>query len=81
MPRKLLVGGSKLYLTLFFLTFLAALMLPRTARGQGLEVSGGWVHVTQDFGTDGFQCWSRMVVHQTSDHGSGVRLRLGYIFA
>jgi hypothetical protein len=36
------------------LTLLAALMLPRTARGQGLEVSGGWAHVTQDFGTDGF---------------------------
>jgi len=54
MPRTILVGASKLYLTLFLLTLLAALMLPRTARGQGLEVSGGWAHVTQDFGTDGF---------------------------
>jgi long-subunit fatty acid transport protein len=54
MPRTPLVGASRLYLTLFLLTFLAALMLPRTARGQGLEVSGGWAHVTQDFGTDGF---------------------------
>src|SRR5690349_3058725 len=53
MHRALLVGAPKLYLTLFLLTFLAALMLPRTTRGQGLEVSGGWAHVTQDFGTDG----------------------------
>jgi opacity protein-like surface antigen len=29
-------------------------MLPGTAQGQGLELGGGWAHVTSDFGTDGF---------------------------
>jgi hypothetical protein len=37
-----------------WLTLLMAFMLPQTARGQGLEVGGGWSHVTGDFGTDGF---------------------------
>jgi opacity protein-like surface antigen len=38
----------------FFLVFVALPVLPKVARGQGLEVSGGWAHVTGDFGTDGF---------------------------
>jgi opacity protein-like surface antigen len=38
----------------FLLTFLGAIMLPPNARGQGLELHGGWAHVTGDFGTDGF---------------------------
>ena len=45
---------SKVYSILIWLTLLAAFMLPQTARGQGLEVGGGWSHVTGDFGTDGF---------------------------
>jgi hypothetical protein len=32
----------------------ALLLSVHTARGQGLEVGGGWSHVTGDFGTDGF---------------------------
>jgi long-subunit fatty acid transport protein len=75
MPRTILVGASKLYLTLFLLTLLAALMLPRTARGQGLEVSGGWVHVTQDFGTDGFNVgaawWFTKRVTMAAEYDSG----------
>jgi long-subunit fatty acid transport protein len=42
------------YLILFLLTSLAEVMLPQTARGQGLEVHGGWAHVNGDFGTNGF---------------------------
>jgi len=34
--------------------FLLILLLPHSARGQGLEVSGGWAHITQESGTDGF---------------------------
>ena len=34
--------------------FLLILLLPHTARGQGLEVNGGWAHITQESGTDGF---------------------------
>jgi opacity protein-like surface antigen len=37
------------------LALLAALLtFPASARAQGLELSGGWAHVTGDFGTDGF---------------------------
>ena len=48
------LGPSKLWLILFVLTFLANLMLSKGTYGQGLELSGGWAHVTGDFGTDGF---------------------------
>jgi len=41
-------------LLLFLLTFLVAVVQAPTANGQGLEVHGGWDHVTGDFGTDGF---------------------------
>jgi opacity protein-like surface antigen len=37
-----------------FALFLPILLLPHTARGQGLEVNGGWAHITQESGTDGF---------------------------
>jgi len=47
-------SSCRLYLCMFLLTFLAAMVLPPTARGQGLEVHGGWAHITGDFGTDGF---------------------------
>jgi hypothetical protein len=29
-------------------------IVPNKASGQGLEITGGWAHVTKDFGTDGF---------------------------
>jgi hypothetical protein len=32
----------------------AMFSLPQRISAQGLELSGGWAHVTQDFGTDGF---------------------------
>ena len=54
LARTLLRCSCKLPLMLFFLTFLGAVLLPQTANGQGLEMHGGWVHVTQDSGTDGF---------------------------
>jgi opacity protein-like surface antigen len=43
----------KLCLT-FCILSLTILMLPHTTRGQGLELNGGWAHVTGNFGTDGF---------------------------
>src|SRR4030095_1970332 len=48
--RNVLPGLCRLGLTLFLLP----LLLPHTARGQGLEVNGGWAHITQESGTDGF---------------------------
>ena len=55
LARTLLRGSCKLFLILlFWLTFIAAFMLPETARGQGLELHGGWAHVTGNFGTDGY---------------------------
>lgn len=52
--RTLAPGSCRLFLFLFLLTFFGAVGLPQTASGQGLEVHGGWAHVTGDFGTDGF---------------------------
>jgi len=56
LARTVLPCSCKLFLILFLflLTFLATMMLPPTARAQGLELHGGWAHVTGDFGTDGF---------------------------
>src|SRR5215831_13692776 len=48
--RNALPGLYKLGSTLFLLI----LSLPHTVRGQGLEVSGGWAHITRESGTDGF---------------------------
>jgi hypothetical protein len=45
--------ACKLCLILLLLTFLATLILSQTAHGQGLELHGGWAHVTGDSGTDG----------------------------
>lgn len=52
-PRVRWFGFLKpaLVLVLFFVAILA---LPGNVNAQGLEVSGGWAHVTGDFGTDGF---------------------------
>ena len=52
--RTPLPGPWKLPSIMFLLTFLAALMPAQAARAQGLEVGGGWAHVTGDSGTDGF---------------------------
>jgi hypothetical protein len=53
LARNTLRGSYRLVLT-SFLMMLVTSMLPPTAKGQGLEMSGGWAHVTGDFGTDGF---------------------------
>jgi hypothetical protein len=59
---------------LIWLTLLAAFMLPQTARGQGLEVGGGWSHVTGDFGTNGFNVgaawWFTKRVTMAADYDS-----------
>ena len=52
--RGLLPLVSKLGLIFFLLIFLAVFTLPAVARAQGLEVGGGYSHLTGDFGTDGF---------------------------
>ena len=53
--RKGLTGQAKLRLILFtFLAFVVTPMLSGTALGQGLELNGGWSHITGNFGTDGF---------------------------
>lgn len=41
-------------LTMLCMFLAAVAMPPQESRGQGLEVGGGWSHVTGDFGTDGF---------------------------
>jgi PEGA domain/Outer membrane protein beta-barrel domain len=54
LARNTLRGSYRLGLTSFLMMFVVTSMLPPTAKGQGLEMSGGWAHVTGDFGTDGF---------------------------
>lgn len=42
-------------LGMVFLALIAGLVVfPNTAMAQGLEIGGGWSHVTGDFGTNGF---------------------------
>jgi hypothetical protein len=69
-PTRLL----KLLLISFLLPFLTALALPKTTRGQGLEVNGAWAHVTGDFGTDGFNVggawWFTKHVTMAADYES-----------
>jgi len=43
-----------LFLVLVLLLLLATFALPPMVHGQGLEVGGGWAHVTGNDGTDGF---------------------------
>jgi opacity protein-like surface antigen len=45
---------NTLLASLSLLIFVITFVLPETAKGQGLELSGGWAHLTGDFGTDGF---------------------------
>jgi len=72
--RTLFSLVSKPCSNLILLTLLAASMLPETARGQGLEVGGGWSHVTGDFGTDGFNVggawWFTKRVTMAADYDS-----------
>jgi ketosteroid isomerase-like protein len=72
--RTLFPLVSKPCSILVLLTLLAAFMLPETARGQGLEVGGGWSHVTGDFGTDGFNVggawWFTKRVTMAADYDS-----------
>lgn len=75
MPRRVLLPDpARLCLSLFLLTFLVAIP-SKTARAQGLEVHGGWVHVTGDFGTDGFNVgaawWFTKRVTLAADYDSG----------
>jgi hypothetical protein len=51
--RKFSCDIWRFYSISLLLAFLTTLALPRTAQAQGLEVGGGWSHVTGDSGTDG----------------------------
>jgi opacity protein-like surface antigen len=72
--RRLLPLVSKPYSILLLVTPLAAFTLPPAARGQGLEVGGGYSHVTGDFGTDGFNVgaawWFTKRVTMAADYES-----------
>jgi len=46
--------SAKRSLIVSLLVVATLVILPSGARAQGLEVGGGWSHVTNDFGTDGF---------------------------
>lgn len=52
--RTLLPAHLRFCLSLFLLVFIVPAIPSQTACAQGLEVHGGWAHVTGDFGTDGF---------------------------
>jgi opacity protein-like surface antigen len=52
--RVTFLSTNKLSSGLLILTFLLALTIPQTARGQGLEVGSGWVYVSGAGGTNGF---------------------------
>ena len=45
------------------------LWMPGTVSAQGVELSGGWVHVTQDFGTDGFNVGLAVKFHEIAIAG------------
>jgi long-subunit fatty acid transport protein len=49
--------ASSVQLRILFLLTVVVVMLafPETSRAQGLEINGGWSHVTGDFGTNGFE--------------------------
>ena len=54
-PQLTRSRDRKLWLALLLPAVLLCLgLLPATASAQGLEVNGGWTHVTGNFGTDGF---------------------------
>jgi len=72
--RRLLPLVPEPYSTLLLLTLLAAFTQSPAARGQGLEVGGGYSHVTGDFGTDGFNVgaawWFTKRVTMAADYDS-----------
>jgi hypothetical protein len=72
--RTLFPFVSRLCPILTLLTLLTVLTLPQAARGQGLEVGGGYAHVTGDFGTDGFNVgaawWFTKRVTMAADYDS-----------
>jgi hypothetical protein len=72
--HKLLPLVSKPHSILLLLTLLAAFTLPAAARAQGLEVGGGYSHVTGGFGTDGFNVgaawWFTKRVTMAADYDS-----------
>ncbi len=55
---RLVARFSGVFLLRAFLLSLIAVMamvfLPQSVSAQDLELSGGWAHITQNFGTDGF---------------------------
>ena len=56
MPSHLLLRGAYRCCSIFFsVILLATLVSFQKARGQGLEFSGGWAHMTENNGTDGFE--------------------------
>jgi opacity protein-like surface antigen len=72
--RTLFPLVSGLCSLLFLLIALGVFTLPPAARGQGLEVGGGYSHVTGDFGTDGFNAgaawWFTKRVTMAADYDS-----------
>ena len=56
MPSLVQLRGACHWFSISFLViFLATLMPSQKAYGQGLELSGGWAHMSQNSGTDGFE--------------------------
>ena len=54
LSRMLQHPSRLLFQVLLLLPLAAAFALPPTGRAQGLQVGGGYTHVTGNFGTDGF---------------------------
>lgn len=52
--RMALANTNRLFPILLFLTVIEVAVLPQSARSQGLELGGGWAHVSGNSGTDGF---------------------------
>jgi opacity protein-like surface antigen len=73
--RALVLGSCKFCLSLFLLTFVATLLPSHAVHAQGLELGGGWVHNTGDFGTDGFDLdaawWFNRRVTLAANYDSG----------
>src|SRR5215469_6137055 len=53
--NRLLRSACRWCSILFLVIFLATLTPSQKAYGQGLELSLGWVHMTENNGTDGFE--------------------------
>jgi PEGA domain len=47
-------SAGRFHCNLLFLMSLLTVVVLRPAHGQGLELNGGWTHITGDFGTNGF---------------------------